>query len=175
MFFNVTVSHPSPCDKPPEHGRVVWKNTGTKKLWVSLKSEWNSIIYICTKALHSLFFAHWRAASIVIPLLPKVTYTPSIQPNIGPSRNRPPLTSAINTVQAIRYSSILSTCLNLLNTLGSAVLASSLSITVLPRIWSFLTLSILDTTPSKTTQTLYLKNNHFPSLSTSHIPCFCFV
>ena len=52
-----------------------------------------------------------------IPPLPKPTFTPSIQPNLGFPHTRPPLTSAINTLQAIRYSSILSTCPNHLNTL----------------------------------------------------------
>ena len=43
----------------------------------------NSIINICTRALHSvLSFAHYRAASSVIPLLPKATLTPSTQPNL---------------------------------------------------------------------------------------------
>ena len=44
-------------------------------------AAWNSFSYICTRALHSFrSFAHWRAASTVIPLLPKATFTPSIQP-----------------------------------------------------------------------------------------------
>ena len=56
---------------------------------------WNSFSYICTRALHSFwFFAHWRAASTVINLLPKATFTSSIQPNLGLPRTRPPLTSA---------------------------------------------------------------------------------
>ena len=43
-------------------------------------TAWNSFSYFCTRALHSFrSFAHWRAASIVIPLLPKATFTPSIQ------------------------------------------------------------------------------------------------
>ena len=41
----------------------------------------NSFSYICTRALHSfLSFAHCRAASTVIPLLPKAIFTPTIQP-----------------------------------------------------------------------------------------------
>ena len=58
-----------------------------------------------------------RAASTVTPLSPKATFIPSIQPNLGLPHIRPPLTSAINTLLAIRYSSILSTCPNHLNTL----------------------------------------------------------
>ena len=48
----------------------------------------NSIIYMCTRALHSfLTFAHCLAVSTVIPLLPQTTFTPSIQPNLGLPRN----------------------------------------------------------------------------------------
>ena len=47
----------------------------------------------------------------------KATFTPSIQPDLGLPRTRPPFTSAIYTLLAIRYSSILSTCPNHLNTL----------------------------------------------------------
>ena len=67
-------------------------------------------LHICTRDLHSfLSFAHCRAASTFIPLLLKATFTPSIQPNLGQRRTRPPLTSAINTLLSLRYSSILST------------------------------------------------------------------
>ena len=78
--------------------------------WAKM-AEWNSISYICTRALHSfLSFAHRRATSTVIPLWPKATFTPSIQPILGlPLAScQPilglPLTSAINTILAIRYS-----------------------------------------------------------------------
>ena len=58
-------------------------------------AAWNSFSYICTRALHSFrSFAHWCAASTVIPLLPKATFTPSIQPNLGLLRSRPQLTFA---------------------------------------------------------------------------------
>ena len=70
------------------------------------------------RALHSfLSFAHCCAVSTVIPLLPKATFTPSSQPNLRLSRTLHPLTSAINVLLAIQYSSILSTCPNHLNTL----------------------------------------------------------
>ena len=92
-------------------------------------AEWNSFSYICTRALHYFrSFTYYREASTVTPLLPKATFTPSIQPNLGLPSTRPPLTSTINTLLAIRYSSILSTCPNHLNTLWSALLANSLSI-----------------------------------------------
>ena len=66
-------------------------------------AAWNSFSYICNRALHSLrSFAHCRSPSTVIPLLPKATFTPSFQPNLGLPRTRPPLTSAINTLLVIR-------------------------------------------------------------------------
>ena len=51
--------------------------------------------------------------------------------NLGLPRTRPPLTSAINTILYIRYSSILYTCPNHLNTHWSTLLANSLSIPAL--------------------------------------------
>ena len=69
---------------------------------------WNSFSYICTRALHFFrSFAHWRAASTAIPQLPKASFTSSMQPNLGLPRTRTPITSAIITLLAIRYSSIL--------------------------------------------------------------------
>ena len=68
------------------------------------------------------------------------TFTPSIQDNLGLPCTRRPLTPAINTLLTIRYSSILSTCPNHLNTLRSSLLANYISIPTLLRIYSFLTL-----------------------------------
>ena len=62
--------------------------------------------------------------------------------------SRPPITFAINTLLVIRYSSILSTCPNHINTLWSSLLAYSLSIPALLRTSSFLTRFIRDT-PTK--------------------------
>ena len=133
-------------------------------------AAWNSFCYVCTRALHSCWsFAHCRAASTVIPLLPKATFTPSIQPNLGLIRTRLPLTSAINTLLAIRYSSIISICPNYLNTLWSALLANSLSMPGSPT-HLFIPNSIPSRHSNQTSQTLNLQNIHFPSLSTSHTP-----
>ena len=67
---------------------------------------WNSFSYLCTRALHSFWsFAHCCSASNIIPLLYKATFTPFIQPDHSLPRTHPPLTSAINTLLAIRYSS----------------------------------------------------------------------
>ena len=98
-----TASHSSPGDDHQSTGGQSEKTQGQAKMAV-----WNSLSYICSRALHSfLSFAHCRAASTVIALLPKATFTPSIQPNLGLPRTHHPLTSAINTLLAIRYSSIL--------------------------------------------------------------------
>ena len=76
---NATASHPSPRDNLSERWRAIRKTQGQTKMAVL-----NSITYICTRAGHSFpSFAHCRAASTVIPLLPKATSTPSIQPNLG--------------------------------------------------------------------------------------------
>ena len=141
---HVTASNPSPGDNHQSTGGRSDRTQGQAKM-----AEWNSFGCICTRALHSVrSFAHWRAASSVIPLLPKATFTPSIQPNLGLPRTRPPFTFACNTLLDIRYSSILNTCQNHLNTLWSALLANYIFIPALPRTSSFLTLSISDT-PTK--------------------------
>ena len=81
------------------------------------------LIQLCmyTRALHSFrsfrVLTHSFPIFRAIPLLTKATFTPSIQPNLGLPRTRPPLTSAINTLLTIRYSSILTTFPNQLNTL----------------------------------------------------------
>ena len=102
-------------------------------------AAWNSFSYICTRALHAFrSLSQSLAAFTVIPLLPTATFTPSIQPNLGLPRTRPPLTSAINTILAKRYSYILSTCPNHLNILWSALLANSISSPALLHTSSFL-------------------------------------
>ena len=121
---HVTASHPSPGDNHQNTGGPFERTLGQSKT-----APWNSLNYICTKALHSFwYFAHCRSASTVIPLLPKATFASSIHPNLGFPRTRPPLTSAINTRLAIRYSFILSTFPYHLNTLLSALLGDSRSI-----------------------------------------------
>ena len=128
-------SHPSPGDN--HQGE---RTQGQAKI-----AEWNSFSYRYTRALQSTLFPIFRAfctAYTVIPLLPKAIYTPSIQPNLGLTRTHSWFTSAINTLLAIRYLSILFTCPNHHNT------TNSLSITALLSTYSFLTLSIHDT-PTK--------------------------
>ena len=95
---HVTASLPSPFDNHQSMGGRSERTQCQAKL-----AAWNSFSYICTRALHSFrSFAHCRAASTVIRLLPKATFTPSIHPNFGLPRTRPSLTSAINTLLAIR-------------------------------------------------------------------------
>ena len=124
---HVTASYPSPGANHQSTGGLSEITQCQAKM-----AAWNSFSYICTRALHSFrSFAHWRAAFTVIPLLPKATFTPSIQLILGVPRTRPSLTSVINTLQAIWYSSNLSTCPNHLKTLWSALLANSISIPAL--------------------------------------------
>ena len=90
---HVTASLPSPCNNHQSMGGRSERTQGQAKM-----AAWNSFNYIGTRALHSFrAFAHCRAASTVIPQLPKATFTPSIQPNLCL-----PLSSAINTLLAIR-------------------------------------------------------------------------
>ena len=74
---HVTASLPSPCDSHQSMGERSERTQGQAKM-----AAWNSFRYICTRTLHSFrSFAHCRAAATVIPLLPKATFTPSIQLN----------------------------------------------------------------------------------------------
>ena len=93
-------------------------------------------------------FAHCHATSTILILLPWDIFTPSIQHNVSLLHTRPPLTSDINTLLALWYSSILFTSPNHLNTLRFAVLPNSHSIPALLRTSSFLTSSVWDT-PTK--------------------------
>ena len=87
---HLTASHPTPGDNHRSTGRRSERTHGQAK-----SAAWNLFSYICTRALHSfLSFLHCRLASTVIPLLPKTTFIPSIQPNHDLPHTRPPLTSA---------------------------------------------------------------------------------
>ena len=126
-------------------------------------------------ALHSFrSFAYCRSTSTVIHPLPKATFTPSIQPYLGLKCTRPPLTSAINTLLAIQYSSILSTCPHHLNTLWSALLTYSLSIPALLRTSSFLTLFIRGT-PTKLLKHFISRTFNFLPQHFSYTPSLCSV
>ena len=73
---HVTASHPSPGDNHQSTGGPSERTQGQAKM-----AARNSISYTCTRALHSfLAFAHCRAASTIIPLLPKATFTPLSKP-----------------------------------------------------------------------------------------------
>ena len=107
----------------------------------------NSIIYKCTRALHSfLSYANCGIASTV-SLLPPSCHASNL--TLVYPHTCPPLTSTINTLLAIRYSSILSTCPNnLIYVLWCTQLTNSLSTPALLHTSSFITLSICDT-PTK--------------------------
>ena len=141
-----------------------------------------SINYICTRALHSFLSSvhHW-ASSTVIPLLSKITLIQSIQPNLGLTRTRAPLTSAVETLLAMRSSSILSTYPNHLNTVPICVNhLNTLWSTLPPTLFLFEPFyeplrpnSIHSCHSYHTSKTFHLKNTHSPSLCTSHTPCLC--
>ena len=120
QLHHVMASHPSPGGHHQSTGEWSERTLGQAK-W---PRETNSVAYapvfpIC----HTL-----SAAYTVIHLLIKVTFTPSIHPNLVFPRTRPPFTSAINTFLVTQYSSVLSTCPKHLNTLWSTLIANSLSI-----------------------------------------------
>ena len=78
--------------------------------------------------------------------------------NIGLPRTRPPLTSAINTLLAIRYSTIRFTCRNHLNTLWSALLVNSPSIrqqVVYRKTFSFRNMIAIPQYPGRSMLTTY--------------------
>ena len=96
-------------------GKAVRKNAGASK---NFHVKLNHLHMHQGSPLLPLF----RALSRSIhrhPSADKATFTPSIKPNLRVPRVRPQLTS--HSILAIRYSSILSMCLNHFNTLWSAV------------------------------------------------------
>ena len=120
----ITQRHPSLLQMTTTRARE--GGHSAKQIW---PRETHSVIYVPWQGspLFPIFLALSRSL-YRHSSLSKATFTPSIQPNLGLPSTRPPLTSAINTLPAIRYSSILSTCKNHLNTLWSAVLAKSFAI-----------------------------------------------
>ena len=78
---------------------MVRKNTGPSK---NARVKLIQLHMYQGSPLFPIFRALSRS-SAVIPLLPKAAFTPSIQPNLGLPRTRPPLTSAINTLLRVTY------------------------------------------------------------------------
>ena len=76
---HVKTSNPSPGDKPPERGRAVWKKHRNQQKWPhkDQSSTYALGLYIPSH------LSHCHTASTVISLLPKTTFTPSIQPIFG--------------------------------------------------------------------------------------------
>ena len=70
---------------PPEHEWAIQNKWGTKQKW---PSETQSSTYASSHI-------------VVQPLLPNATSIPSIQPCLGLPHTHPPLTSSINTFQAM--------------------------------------------------------------------------
>ena len=163
LQFTPTASHYSPCDKPSERERAVRKNTGSKKR--------------CPRETQS----STNAPGLSTPHLSGIVPEPP-PPSLcsRPSSHHPSNLTSVYLVHALlvhtRYSSIIFTCPNHLNTLLSALLADSLSIPAVLRTTSFLTLSIPFLTLSNVLNSRTFTQGHsLNSLSTSHTPCLCSV
>ena len=104
-------------DKPPATLVISHQSAGelSERTQVPLNTSRVTLNHLHMHQLSPLLPIFY-AASTVILLLPKATFSPSIQSNLRLPRIRPLLTSTINTLLAIQYSSILS-CPNHLNTL----------------------------------------------------------
>ena len=71
--YHVKASIPSPCDNHQSMGEWSERTQEQAKM-----AAWNLFSYLCTRALHSFrSFTHCRAASTIISLLPKATFTPN--------------------------------------------------------------------------------------------------
>ena len=155
--LHVTASLPSPGYNHQSTAERSELTQGPAKM-----AAWNSFSSICTWALHSV-----RSFSIVAHPPPSFHYCPrphSHHPSSLTSVSLVPvlplITSAINTLLAIRFSSIISTCPNHLNTLWSET----------PFLFQLCSLLL-----KLLKLTLHLKNIRFLSLRTSHTPCLCSV
>ena len=111
-LHHVTESHPFPCDKPPEHERRVRKTQESIK-----NGHMNSIIYILYTP-GSLLLSNICSLLSRLHCHPPAARThlcpihPSIQPNFSLPCTHPKLTSIMDTLLAIWYSSILCMSLN---------------------------------------------------------------
>ena len=108
-----SLSQPHPGKRHPTPLQVITtraRESGPKEH----RARQNSRVILIQVLMHlgSRHFPIFRALSGSLhrhSLLPKAAFPPSIQPNLGLPRTRPPLTSDINTLLALRFSSILST------------------------------------------------------------------
>ena len=119
-FYSLSLPHHITASLPSPD--INHQSTGGRSERTQCQAKWPREIHSVTYApglsiFFLMFLVQCCAASTVIPLLSKATFTPSIQPNLGLPCTHPSLTSAINTLLDIRYLSILSTCPNHLNTL----------------------------------------------------------
>ena len=138
---HVTASHPSPDDNHQSKGGRSERSQGQSKM-----AAWNSIRYIIMHqgcALFSIFRALSRSLNRHSSVAQGHLHTIH-PPHLWLPRTRPPLTSAINTLLAIRFLYILTAGPNHLNTLWSSLLANSHSLPALLFTYSFLIQSIRD-------------------------------
>ena len=78
------------------HQRDEEQSENTKEPRKNGRMKLNQQVNECRRTLHSFpSFSHYCVASIVIHLMPRASFTPSIQPNLGISRTHPSVTSAI--------------------------------------------------------------------------------
>ena len=110
--FTTTASHSFPGDKLPG-----WWSVRTQEPSKNDSVRLDHLHMHQGSPLHYIFCA----ASTIIPLLPKA---PSLHPS-KPRSTPYPITSTINTMLTIRFSSIPSTCAHYPNTLRSTLLANS--------------------------------------------------
>ena len=104
QLHHVMASHPSPGDS---HQNTRGKNSRVKlnQLHMHQGSQLFPVFHALLRSLNSYYS------------VAQGHFTPSIQPNLRLPHTHPPITPAINTLLAIQYSSIFSTCPNHLNTL----------------------------------------------------------
>ena len=143
--YHVTTSLPSPGDNHHCSEGLSESTQGQAKM----PRETHSVTYVPgLSTLSGLSRIGAQPPPSFLCCLRPPSHHPSSQPNLCLPRTRQPLTSATNTLLAIRYSSILSTCPNHLDIHWSALLVNSLPILALIRTSSFITLSICGT-PTK--------------------------
>ena len=112
---HVTASHRSPSVIPPDGWRTVRKNPGTKQQRSHRIQLSTYVPGLSTPSYLSCILPQPPPLFFCYPV--KAKFTPSIQLNLDLSRSLLPLTSVLNTLLAMRCSSILSMYPNHLNTL----------------------------------------------------------
>ena len=140
-------------------------------------AEWNSFSYICTTALDSFrsliraflrsLYRHFSVAQCMSPSSQPFSQTSvSLVPTL---HLLPPSTPfwPYDTHKFFPHAQTISILSDLLYSLTPFLFQLSYTHLFIPN-------SIHSRHYNQTSQTLHLANIHFPSLSTSHIPCLCY-